>query len=534
MPIRVHFDAAGAGRGEQGATPSQTARLATASVGAAYRNKILVAIAALFFGRLIFAALVPLAGDESLYWRYSRHLAWGFVDHPPVNPFLIHVGTSLFGDTPFGVRVCNVLLGIPATWAVWSAARLLFRRPGIGATAALLFNLTLALSVGGMAATSDMPVMLGAALLMAGLAKLDESGSGIWWLAVGAAFGLGMLSKYTTGFFAISILIWLCVSRENRRWVLTPWPWLAGAVAACMFAPVFIWNAQHEWASFGYQSNRMVVHDLSLQYPLELIASQVILATPSVLALGVMGAIWGLSTDPASGRARLLLLSLAGPIPLYFFWHAFHQRVQGNWPEPAYPALAVLAAIGVSTLRERQDAIGRLARWSAISALPVGAGIALLASLHAAFGILPLGARDPAARVLAVGLPEMAAQVEEARQKIGAPVVLVTDYTLAGWLDFYLPPETPVEQINERIRWVDAPLPAQELFKDNTLYVCKADCSDLPGLRRRFRHVEHLEDFARRRRDGALISLYSAYRLSDPVNPVLDSVYPAMNFGVSA
>src|SRR5262249_52808391 len=76
--------------------------------------------------RLACAARAPLSSDESLYWLWSRHLAGGYYDHPPANPLLIRLGTTLFGDTEFGVRSVGVLLGLPATWAVWRSAAILF------------------------------------------------------------------------------------------------------------------------------------------------------------------------------------------------------------------------------------------------------------------------------------------------------------------------------------------------------------------------------------------------------------------------
>ena len=88
--------------------------------------------------RLVVAANVPLAFDEALYWRYSKHLAAGFLDHPFTNPLMIRLGTSIFGDTPLGARFFAVLLAIPSSWAVWRAGASLFGSERLGATAASL------------------------------------------------------------------------------------------------------------------------------------------------------------------------------------------------------------------------------------------------------------------------------------------------------------------------------------------------------------------------------------------------------------
>ena len=91
--------------------------------------------------------------------RYSRYLAPGYLDHPAMNPLLIRLGTMMFGETPFGIRVFAVLTALPASWAVWRAGALLSGTERTGATAALFFNLTVTMNVGSMLATSDASVV---------------------------------------------------------------------------------------------------------------------------------------------------------------------------------------------------------------------------------------------------------------------------------------------------------------------------------------------------------------------------------------
>src|SRR5258706_7821256 len=95
---------------------------------------VLAVILLLTAARLVVAANAPLAPDEALYWRYSKHLAPGFMDHPFMNPLMIRIGTTLFGDTPLGVRMISVLSSLPASWAVWRAAGSLFRDKTIAMT----------------------------------------------------------------------------------------------------------------------------------------------------------------------------------------------------------------------------------------------------------------------------------------------------------------------------------------------------------------------------------------------------------------
>ncbi len=159
-----------------------------------YETAVIVAIVILVGVRLACAALTPLSFDEALYWDWSKHIAGGYYSHPPVNPVLIRLGTTLFGDTEFGVRVIGVLLALPASWAVWRSGAILFDDERVGATAALYFNLTLVMAVGSALATPDNAVVIATAFLLLTLAKLYQTGRGAWWLAIGVAFGVGMLS----------------------------------------------------------------------------------------------------------------------------------------------------------------------------------------------------------------------------------------------------------------------------------------------------------------------------------------------------
>jgi 4-amino-4-deoxy-L-arabinose transferase-like glycosyltransferase len=485
-----------------------------------YAFAIIAAILVLVGVRLLCAAITPLSFDEGLYWLWSKHIAGGYYDHPPVNPILIRLGTTLFGNTPFGVRVFGVLLALPASWAVWRSGALLFNDERVGATAALYFNLTLVMALGSAIATPDNAVVVATTFLLLTLAKLATTGRGEWWLAIGVAFGVGMLSKYTTIFFAVGILAWLLLVPELRRWLFTPWPWISGLIALLVFSPTLIWNAEHHWASVLYQYNRLVVYEWTLRYLGEFVVTQIGMATPPIFVLGTMGLAGLLRGEGGAYGARVLINAFVWPIVIYFIWHTFHGRVEGNWPEPIYVAFVIAAAVAAERIRWR-GIWAPLADWSQRLAVPVGLAIAAFIYLQAAFGIIPLGAADPTARILGAGWKELGVQMDEVRARLGAPIVLTTDYGLASWLAFYLPSHPPVEQINGRMRYVNAPPPDPGLFRGTIMYVCMDKCGEVPALRQRFTTMDLAADLTRTRR-GVPIAQYHIYRLSGPIGPPLD------------
>src|SRR5580698_5915883 len=105
-------------------------------------------ILALVALRLVAAAFTPITFDEAYYWMWSKHLAGGYYDHPPMVALVIRLGTMIAGDTEFGVRLISILLALPMSWAVYRSAAILFGGQRIAATAAILLNVTMMASVG--------------------------------------------------------------------------------------------------------------------------------------------------------------------------------------------------------------------------------------------------------------------------------------------------------------------------------------------------------------------------------------------------
>jgi 4-amino-4-deoxy-L-arabinose transferase-like glycosyltransferase len=411
-----------------------------------------------------------------------------------------------------------MLLAVPATWAVWRSAALLFDDSKIATTAALFFNLTLILAAGTVITTPDSPLLVSSAFVLFFLVKVMDSRRGIWWIVVGVAVGTGLLSKYTALFFGVSILAWLLIVPEMRRWLLTPWPWLGGLIALALFTPVLLWNASHDWASFTHQFRRVAVNQWTSRYFGEYFAAQFALATPSVFVLGSMGlaAFFGGRGGTRSGR--VLLGAMVWPIVVYFAWHSLHQRVEGNWTAPIFPAFSIAAAAAVHGI----DWTGhwkRLVDWSNKLALPVGLAIIGLIQLQSVFGIVPLGATDPTARTLGAGWRQLAAEIDSVRQENGANGIVTTSYPETAWLSFYLPSHSPVVQLTERIRWANEPAPSPEFFNGVLIYVNNFPF-DVKALRTLYKTAKELSPLIRRR-NGIAIERYSIYRVEGPLGDPL-------------
>src|SRR5580658_570854 len=380
-------------------------------------------VAALVVLRLVGAAWTPLTFDEAYYWTWSKHLAFGYYDHPPGVAVVIRLGTMIAGDTELGVRLVSILLALPMSFAVYSTAVILFGGRRVAATATILLNVTLMAAVGTLIVTPDSPLLVASSFIVLTLAKVLETGRGAWWLGVGAAVGAALLSKYTALFFGPAILIWLISVPKLRRWLISPWPYLGGIVAFAIFSPVIQWNADHHWVSFIKQIGRARIEDFKPTFIAELIPTQIAFATPLVFILGAMGLYALLRRNAGASAARMLINATFWTIVTYFIWHSLHARVEANWFAPVYPAFAIAAAVAANLTRwdaRQQRVVGFCLRWAS----PVGIAMFALLIVQANTGALTGYRRDATVRSVGVGWPQLASEIEAVRARVGAACVL--------------------------------------------------------------------------------------------------------------
>jgi hypothetical protein len=470
---------------------------------------------------------LELTFDEAYYTLWSRGLAFGYLDHPPMVAVLIRASTALFGESELGARGLTLaLVGALPGLIAWIAWRL-FRSAESAALAVLMWIAAPLVIAGALFVTPDAPMVLFWTLGLAALTELWRTGQTRWLFAMGLLLGLMLMSKFTAAFFAIGAGFAFVTTPSLRRWLRSPAPWAALALAVAIFSPFVVWNAEHGWATFLKQGGRAAASGFTPSYVVEFVDAQVLLMNPLVFAAliaSIASISWRKPIEAGSAdEARRLLASTIAPAAVYFLVHALHDRVQGNWLAPLFPACALLAGDWVARARRSAGYSGRLAR-ATVWAAPLALAVMLVGFAQALTGILPLGAADPTARL--EGFRDLAREVDTRAKSEGASYLLTHGYALTSLMTVYGDLSIAVVQPEQRIRWIFEPSPKEPLFASPGLAIAEAGRQFDLVLKMRYAHVDPVGTIERRRA-GRPVETYDLYRVSDPFAPVLDPPCPS-------
>jgi dolichol-phosphate mannosyltransferase len=407
-----------------------------------WRNSVVALIAYAFVLRLVYAGSVEMMPEETYYWNYSRHLDIGYLDHPPMVAWLIRAMTAVFGQTEFGVRFGALLSGAVTSIFVYKLTRNLFgAATALGAL--LLVQALPFFFLSGLLMTPDAPLAAAWAASLYFLERaLIANQARAWWLA-GICLGLGMISKYTIallGPVAAAFMLW---DAQARRWWRRADPYIGALLALAIFSPVIIWNSQHEWASFAFQTSRRLAE--APQFALhKLIGSVIVLITPTGL-LAVIAALLsrrhGVEAPISVRRRRLFNLAVLIPITVIALFSLRHE-VKLDWT--GAPWTAALPAMAFVMMDKGID-VGRFAKAIRAAWMPTvivmlliyGAGLQYLVLGLPGVGYgkhieaIPVGWRDLSAHVVATA--------NAVRQQTGEePLIVGMDrYAIASELAFY-------------------------------------------------------------------------------------------------
>jgi len=189
--------------------------------------------------------------DELQFLADARHLDWGYVAYPPLTPFVERISLAVCGLSLVGLRLASVL----AQAAAVMATGLMARELGAGRLAQATAALTVALAPLPMFEGTEFQYStfdyLWWVLIALFTIRMLRTGDPRWWLAIGAAVGLGLETKYSIVFFIAGILAGVAFS-SARRFLRSAWFWAGIALALAIFAPNFLWQVRHQFISYDF------------------------------------------------------------------------------------------------------------------------------------------------------------------------------------------------------------------------------------------------------------------------------------------
>ena len=189
--------------------------------------------------------------DELQFLSDARHLDWGFVAYPPFTPFVEHISLALFGLSLVGLRLFSVL----AQAIVIVVSGLMAHDLGGGRLAQVTTALAVALSPLPIFEATEFQYtsfdVLWWVLIAWFTVRLLKSDNPRWWLAIGAAVGMGLLTKYSIVFYIAGILTGVLLT-PARRFLKSAWFWAGIALALLIFLPNFLWQVHHDFISYHF------------------------------------------------------------------------------------------------------------------------------------------------------------------------------------------------------------------------------------------------------------------------------------------
>ena len=394
---------------------------------------LLVVLAALTLYRawVIVHQQLPLFLDEAQYWAWSRQLDWGYFSKPPMVAWVIRL-FGILGESELVIRMGTLMLHPLTALLAYALGRHMFGTT-TAFTAALLFISLPLVGFNSLFMTTDAPLFFFWGLAAYALWRALQSNAWRHWMVLGAAAGLGLLSKYSMAIFAPSLVLVLSLPNYRAHW-RNPRIYLAALLALLIFLPNVFWNAQMDFVSFLHtaeisQLDRELVHPAMLA---EFIGAQFVCMGPIAFFLLLM-ALASPSTwrDPARGFLAALTLPFLAVISL----QALLAKANANWAAPAYFAGALLVAAGWP-MHERKR------RWLAVIA--IGSNLVFLSgfyhyrALAQAAGIELTRKTDPYARVL--GWPELGAALSQVLARNPDARLAVTTREEFALLNYYIRP----------------------------------------------------------------------------------------------
>ena len=531
------------------------------------------AIAILLWGllfRTVCAVFLNPGFDESYYYLYTQNLNWSYFDHPPLVALTTGIGVWLTGVvTPFTIRIGGVLLYTGTLLFAYLASRKLFGDRTATLTLAILTTIPIFQIAFGILTLPDNPLMFfwSASLWVITTEffpseppnQINDYKPTYRLAIIGLLLGLAFLGKYHAVILGGGLVLFCLLSPRHRVALFSGWTLASIALFAIAISPVLIWNYQHEWASFRFQSSRAVP---STSYKFEQLLVTILVALGYLFpTFGVplwwtsfktAGGLWKAATGKKNPdqhdhelaiaedllrNKQLLILCVSMPIFVGFTFLGGYIQILPSWHMPGFFGATLL--LGERAAQVQLQRPQYIRKWLWGSGLGI-LSLLLIGLLHVEFGIFQKGGNaaiaggfwevkdDPSTEMI---------EIEQLRQAFVDSPMLKEELAKADFVfsnNWFIAGQvgTAIEPLGKKVTCFDADLrgfaywsKAEDFVGKNSLYITSETFikdarfpQPLDKYKGYFQSLEKIADVALKR-GGQTSQIFPVYRATKMLKP---------------
>jgi hypothetical protein len=286
-------------------------------------------------------------GDEMYHMACGEHLAWGYVDQPPLIAVVAWVTRQLFGSSLFAIHLFPAIAGVVLIWMTG----LITRELGGGRFAQALAALCVACAGIYLILFHLFTMNAFEPLLWMGCAYvvilIIKTGDQKLWLWFGVLAGIGLENKYSMAVFGFALVVGILLTPE-RKALASKWIWMGGLIAFLIFLPNLLWNVQHHWPFLELMRNIKASGRDTVFTLLGYLKAQMFLMTPLTLPVWLLGAFY-FFFEREGKRFRVLGWAFVILLTLFIVLHG-----KDYYAAPVYGVMFAGGAIAIERFSVRR------------------------------------------------------------------------------------------------------------------------------------------------------------------------------------
>ena len=385
--------------------------------------------------------------DEFLYLAEAHHMAWGYMEIPPLLSVFAWI-SNLLGHGIFWIKLWPSLFGALTYCMVGKIILSLGGRSFALFLGFLPFVLGIYLRMHFLFQPNFLEVFFWT-MIAYSILRYIESEKNFWLYILGISIGLGMISKYSVAFFVLSVLAGLLITR-NHKIFLNRHFYFAGGLAILIFLPTFLWEYENHFPVVVHMKE---LQKTQLQYvsPKGFLVDQILMNLPCVF-IWIAGLYFCVFKQ--NGKYQIFAWAYLFVILLLLYFQGKNYYSAG-----VYPVLFALGAFQLEQFANKHSRVWKYALimiplFIGIPIIPLGLPVAKpskLASYYKALHVKNIGflkwedqQNHPLTQDFAdmLGWKEMTAKTAAAYSTLSADekkntIIFADNYGEAGAINFY-------------------------------------------------------------------------------------------------